>query len=126
MTRQQPADGGSKRRNAERFVDRGHVGGKFANPATPGDIIHVEDGEGGKVLPHPGNELGTAETGHIVVGDDEIEPSLSHARRVQCCPAVGYRNDLEAIVRQSPGYQRPDHRLVVNDKNTVGQRPSAG
>src|SRR5207237_1035723 len=93
-------------------------------PTSPGHIIHVEDGESGKVLPHPGNQLGTAETRHVVVGDDEVEFGLSRAGRVQCRAPVGYCNHLKAIVRESPGYQSPDHRLVVDYKNAVGQRPS--
>jgi hypothetical protein len=123
---QQPSHCSTKRRNAERFVDGGNVEGKFAYPTAARDIIHVKDGQSGKVLPHPGNELGTAETGHVVVGDYEIESGLSGAGCVQCRTAVGYFNDLEAVVGQSPGYQGPDHRLVVDYKNAVGQRPSSG
>lgn len=73
MARQRPSHGGTKRRNAEWFVDGGNVGGKFAYPTTPGHIIHAEDGEIRKVLPHPRDELGAAKPRHVVIGDDEIE-----------------------------------------------------
>ena len=57
----------------------------------------------GKIVPHPGDELGPAETRHVVIGDDKIEFRFRGARCVQCREAVGYCNDLKAIVGENPG-----------------------
>jgi hypothetical protein len=125
VARQQSSHGGTQRRDAEWLVNGGNVGGKIAHPAAPGDVINVKNGKRREVLPYPGDELGPAETGHVIVGDDEIEFGLGCARRVQRRAAVGHGNDLEAIIGERPADQRSNHRLVVDHEDAVGHRALA-
>jgi hypothetical protein len=85
----------------------------------------VEDRKRRKVLPHLSDELSTTETRHVVIGDDDIEWDFGCPGCVQCGEAVGYCHDLKTIVSESPGYERPNHRFVVDYEDAVGHRAFA-
>jgi hypothetical protein len=120
LPRQQSSHSGTKRRDPEWLVDGGNIGGKRPHSTTPGDVVYLEYGKGRKILPDSGNQFGTGETRHVVIGDDKIEFGFRRARCVQCREAVGYCHDLEAIIGKSPGDKGPNHWLVVDYEDAVG------
>src|SRR4029079_11680454 len=93
----------------ERLVHGGHVFGDALLDPPVADIVDMQDGEGGEVLPDPGDQLGPVETGHVVVAHDQVETDLGSPGGVQGGASVGHRNDLVAGVGEGTVDQGSNH-----------------
>src|SRR3954467_8404778 len=123
---EEPSDGVLKRCNTERLVDRGYILWKGVDSLAPADIVNMKDGQVRKILSHSLDQLGAAQPGHIVVGDDHIERLLGGASCIQRGLPVRNGHDFVPCIAEGTGDQRSNHRLVVDDEDPPGHcRPSA-
>jgi len=124
---EETANGGFQRRRFDRFrehlVDAGppNVGLGDAGSVA----AHQQDGPCEAVVAERARQLQTVHSGHLEVGNQQIEVRGGGLERLECGPGSGARRNVMTQAAQANGLQLQDAALVIYNQD-MGRHRTLG